>query len=458
MQYTIKITQTREGYVQIEAENARDALTKAEDLYNGQGHVLPDLEDVGPLQIRVDAGPQQARTTAMATGPLTEEEVVTYLKRQGHPQPEIDGTLDEFMAGGSRPAHYIEAVRNGYDLPDIDRWFHLEDILNTELSFRAAMFIDNGIWEEGHDVLDVRNAQDILDSPEELIKKRLAFLADQHNYTGSFDVNTLADSQDIGELILIDGKPWGLTPEDVADLIKALNFDNEIEIFIPSEESPSMDYDEADLPPEARVYICTGQLKEFLFEGPYRTCLDFCKDENWTFKDGNDFVWSLELEDIRPKEQQHSEPAQKAIAAQNNNFEALASQLETAAIIEYKGIRFDEWVVDQENQSIWAEMCEHCAKKYYEQISEDLSEGGVGACSVSGCDVVGMDADTEHHYYVDMKPELIRVVETLALTAPSTPALSESDGRKPSLAAQIQSADARKAAPETVPEHRPLEK
>jgi len=44
MQYTIKITQTREGYVQIEAENARDALTKAEDLYNGQGHVLPDLD------------------------------------------------------------------------------------------------------------------------------------------------------------------------------------------------------------------------------------------------------------------------------------------------------------------------------------------------------------------------------------------------------------------------------
>jgi len=89
----------------------------------------------------------------------------------------------------------------------------------------------------------------------------------------------------------------------------------------------------------------------------------------------------------------------------------IVEQLENATAIEYKGILFDEWTIDEETGGIYGEMCECCAEKYKDILSEELSDGGMGACSVKGCDVVGMDADTNSHYYVDFKPELIRVHE-----------------------------------------------
>lgn len=79
-----------------------------------------------------------------------------------------------------------------------------------------------------------------------------------------------------------------------------------------------------------------------------------------------------------------------------------------ASAIEYKGVVFDDWTVDKETGGIWGEMCQCCADKYKDVLSEELSDGGVGACSVKGCDVVGADSDNERHYYVDFKPELIK--------------------------------------------------
>lgn len=90
------------------------------------------------------------------------------------------------------------------------------------------------------------------------------------------------------------------------------------------------------------------------------------------------------------------------------NFETLAKQLNTAVAIDYKGIVFDEFTVDVENKGIWSEMCQDCADKYKETLSEELSEGGVGACSVKGCNVVGADFDNERHYYVDFNPEYVK--------------------------------------------------
>lgn len=86
--------------------------------------------------------------------------------------------------------------------------------------------------------------------------------------------------------------------------------------------------------------------------------------------------------------------------------EAVLKVLENAAAIEYKGVVFDEWTADE--NGVWGEVCQCCAEKYKEVLSDELSEGGVGACSVKGCGVVGADTDYEHHYYVDFKPELIK--------------------------------------------------
>lgn len=97
-------------------------------------------------------------------------------------------------------------------------------------------------------------------------------------------------------------------------------------------------------------------------------------------------------------------------------IKAQSEQFVGAVALEYKGIVFDEWTVDSETGGVWGEMCEYCAEKYKEVLSDELSEGGVGACSVKGCDVVGDLCDTKTHYYVDFKPELIKPIFTKQLS------------------------------------------
>lgn len=96
-------------------------------------------------------------------------------------------------------------------------------------------------------------------------------------------------------------------------------------------------------------------------------------------------------------------------------YQALSAFLADAQVIEYKGVLFDEWTIDPETGSVYSEMCEDHAEQYRQALLAELSDGGMGACSVKGCDVIGMDADTSRHYYVDFDPEHIRVAERKAI-------------------------------------------
>lgn len=84
-----------------------------------------------------------------------ELKVVRYLKGQGHPHPEEDGTLDEFMNGGDRQAMYDEAVENNYHLGDVDRWFHLLDVMGIDLNFETAMKIDRALYEADLETMEL---------------------------------------------------------------------------------------------------------------------------------------------------------------------------------------------------------------------------------------------------------------------------------------------------------------
>ena len=79
---------------------------------------------------------------------------------------------------------------------------------------------------------------------------------------------------------------------------------------------------------------------------------------------------------------------------------------ESAASIEYNGIVFNNWTFNKFVGLIYGEMCESCAKKYREILEDELSPCRTGTCSVKNC-----DADTNNHYYVTFKPELIRIHE-----------------------------------------------
>jgi len=92
--------------------------------------------------------------------------------------------------------------------------------------------------------------------------------------------------------------------------------------------------------------------------------------------------------------------------------EAVLKVLENAVAIEYKGIVFNEWTADE--NGIWGEMCQCCAEKYKDVLSDELSEGGAGVCSVRGCDI-DVTAVPEIQYYVDFKPELIKPLSLEAL-------------------------------------------
>lgn len=111
----------------------------------------------------------------------------------------------------------------------------------------------------------------------------------------------------------------------------------------------------------------------------------------------------------------------------SNRFDQISKQLENAFAFVYKGVLFDLWVIDEETKGIWAEMCQDCAEKYKDVLSQELSEGGVGACSVRGCDVVGADCDNERHYYVDFQLDLIKplTMEQLYSLFPEQEALDD---------------------------------
>ena len=86
---------------------------------------------------------------------LTREQIEQYLKGQGHPQPDVDGTLDEFMYGGEQQAHYDEAVLNNYALPDVNRWFHLMKVMGIDLSFETAIKIDSALHEADLETMEL---------------------------------------------------------------------------------------------------------------------------------------------------------------------------------------------------------------------------------------------------------------------------------------------------------------
>lgn len=101
--------------------------------------------------------------------------------------------------------------------------------------------------------------------------------------------------------------------------------------------------------------------------------------------------------------------------------------LKTEAVaFKYKGVVFDEWTIDEETGGIWGQVCKCCTDKFGDLLKDELDEnGGVGACSVKDCGVVGLDSDTEM-FYIDFKPELIVPLNKEQLLALETPVTLES--------------------------------
>lgn len=92
-----------------------------------------------------------------------------------------------------------------------------------------------------------------------------------------------------------------------------------------------------------------------------------------------------------------------------------------AKLIKYRGILFDDWdwSTDEDGTKwYWAEVCGSHGLQFADVLKGDLSDGGMGSCSICGCDLVGMDIDEEEDeingqnwYYIDFDPKLIEFIE-----------------------------------------------
>ena len=85
---------------------------------------------------------------------LTREQVEAYFKGQGRPWADED-LYDEFLNAGELQPLYDEIVQNGYDLPDVDRWFHLMDVMGVDLPFKTAMKVAEALWEADLEALEL---------------------------------------------------------------------------------------------------------------------------------------------------------------------------------------------------------------------------------------------------------------------------------------------------------------
>lgn len=183
MKFNIKITKILEGHIEIEAENHLDALKAVEALYNG-GAELPDMDDCKPLMFSVVEPSLQMQMDHVMEEKPYDEEVRNYLIKQGYPEPS-EGLIDEFLNGGADQNMYDEAVRNNYCMADVDRWFHLKNLFKESISFGAAMMIDNALWAEEYESMEINEIAQIFDTPEHICENRIKMLVDIFSKDGT---------------------------------------------------------------------------------------------------------------------------------------------------------------------------------------------------------------------------------------------------------------------------------
>lgn len=205
MKFNVKITQILEGHVEIEAESAAAAMLAADALYNKGGVELPDMDDVSPLRFSAEPVLDKIQAPEAQTEHPSGEEIRCYLIAHGYAEPSND-LIEEFLYAGENQFMYDETVRNGYSVGDLDRWLSLKNAIEEPISFRAAMMIDDALWEEEYDSMEVSKKSDIWHTPELICRKRLETLADQYNHNRS-------DLKD----------QWSLQDEDLPKLARAFS-------------------------------------------------------------------------------------------------------------------------------------------------------------------------------------------------------------------------------------------
>lgn len=138
--YTVKITQTREGYAEIQAESEAQALRIALERYERRGEELPDMEDGLPLKFIVE--PRILRPKLHYLPAAADFE---YLQR--NLSPEALCTIDDILAASADGKVALAFVRNEDDSIDFDAGMELKVVdpsyTPTELDYTVLKWWDS---------------------------------------------------------------------------------------------------------------------------------------------------------------------------------------------------------------------------------------------------------------------------------------------------------------------------
>lgn len=146
-EYDITIRQILEGHVKIKANSPEEAEAYASRIYAQEGTELPDMDDGFPLEFSA----QELFYPAPSR-----EEVEDYFKRNGRPDADKDW-IDNFIChpNENRREQYWEAVANNYELCEFDRWQHLQDVFNAEVPWDCFCTINNALYENDIEILEL---------------------------------------------------------------------------------------------------------------------------------------------------------------------------------------------------------------------------------------------------------------------------------------------------------------
>ena len=86
----------------------------------------------------------------------TREQIVSYLKNQGYPNPD-EFMIEDFVLPDNydRRFQYWQAVAENIDMCDFDRWQYFENVIGTMISWEAYRKIDKVFYENNIEVLEM---------------------------------------------------------------------------------------------------------------------------------------------------------------------------------------------------------------------------------------------------------------------------------------------------------------
>lgn len=207
------------------------------------------------------------------------------------------------------------------------------DVLTGHAGLTEAIIVMASEFEQLHagtdwNAIDAPDYWEAIDSfAEDRLLEHYGIERDENTPSASHEqiydpVSVLPVSQDLNIKVIIDNGVVDavLKDQEIPVRVEVVDVNNDYEdyeqlsvyrgelmandSFVPCDFSVSNFEEEPDfaqppVDPVCVLAVSAGGVRRLVYSGTLDECRDFCEENNWEFKDENDFVWELETEDTR---------------------------------------------------------------------------------------------------------------------------------------------------------------